>query len=173
MTRTLISQNANERVPPIRPDAINEERHIMSEQTNPEQPANPSSGTTPEAAGNAGGAAGTPGQPGSAAPPDNAGRAADAAKGHVQAAADDFKAAASAKAEEIRRAAEQKAEQLRSQAEARAREFRGTAEHAWDDARTRAKTWQTEGEAYVRDHPAQAVLAALGAGFVLGLLLRK
>jgi ElaB/YqjD/DUF883 family membrane-anchored ribosome-binding protein len=25
----------------------------------------------------------------------------------------------------------------------------------------------------VRDHPAQAVLAALGAGFILGLLLRK
>jgi ElaB/YqjD/DUF883 family membrane-anchored ribosome-binding protein len=167
MTRALISQNANERVPPIRPDAINEERHIMSEQTNPEQPANPGSGTSPEAAGNAGGAAGTPGQPG------NAGPAADAAKNHVQAAADDFKAAASAKAEEIRRAAEQKAEQLRAQAEAKAREFRDTAGHTWDDARTKAKTWQTEGEAYVRDHPAQAVLAALGAGFVLGLLLRK
>lgn len=154
MTRTLISQNANERVPPIRPDAINEERYIMSEQTNPEQPANPGSGTTPEAAG-------------------NAGQSADAAKDHVQAAADDFKAAASAKADEIRRAAEQKAEQLRSQAEARAREFRDTAQQTWGDARNKAKTWQTEGEAYVRDHPAQAVLAALGAGFVLGLLLRK
>lgn len=160
-------------MPPIRPDAINEERHIMSEQTNPEQPANPGSGTTPEAAGNAGGVAGTPGQSGSAAPPDQAGQAAGAARDHVQAAADDFKTAAAAKAEEIRRAAEQKAEQLRSQAEAKAREFRDTAGHTWDDARTKAKTWQSEGEAYVRDHPAQAVLAALGAGFVLGLLLRK
>lgn len=145
----------------------------MSEQTNPEQPANPGSGTTPEAAGNAGGVAGTPGQPGSGAPPSSAGPATDSARSNVQAAADDFKAAASAKAEEIRRAAEQKAEQLRSQAEAKAREFRDTAGHTWDDARSKAKTWQTEGEAYVRDHPAQAVLAALGAGFVLGLLLRK
>jgi ElaB/YqjD/DUF883 family membrane-anchored ribosome-binding protein len=32
---------------------------------------------------------------------------------------------------------------------------------------------QAEGEAYVRDNPTKAVFIALGAGFVLGLLLRK
>ena len=36
-----------------------------------------------------------------------------------------------------------------------------------------AKSWQAEGEAYIRDNPTKAVFIALGAGFVLGLLLRK
>ncbi|MBV9492494.1 MAG: DUF883 family protein [Verrucomicrobia bacterium] len=145
----------------------------MSEQNNPEQVPNPGSGSTPETAANAGGVTGTPGGGQPSAQPGGLGASAGQAKEHVQAAADDFKAAATAKAEEIRRAAEQKADELRSQAEARAREFRGAAESAWGEAQSKAKTWQSEGETYVRNHPAQAVLAALGAGFVLGLLLRK
>ena len=99
--------------------------------------------------------------------------AADTAKDHVKAAADDFKAAASAKAEEIRRAAEQRAEELRRAAESKAREFRGAAESAWSEAQSKAKTWQTEGEAYIRENPTKAVFAALGLGFVLGLMFRK
>jgi ElaB/YqjD/DUF883 family membrane-anchored ribosome-binding protein len=99
--------------------------------------------------------------------------AADSAKDHVKAAADDFKSAASAKAEEIRRAAEKKAEELRQAAQDKAREFSGVAGEAWTDARARARTWQAEGEAYVRQNPTKAVLAALGLGFVIGLMFRK
>jgi ElaB/YqjD/DUF883 family membrane-anchored ribosome-binding protein len=100
---------------------------------------------------------------------------AEAEKGreNLKTAADNFKTAATAKAEEIRKAAEQKAEEIRAAAEDKAREYRGKAENAWSDARTKAKYWQTEGEAYVRDNPARAVLVALGVGFVLGLLFRK
>jgi ElaB/YqjD/DUF883 family membrane-anchored ribosome-binding protein len=94
-------------------------------------------------------------------------------KDHLKGAADDFKSAAGAKAEEIRKAAEKKADELRAAAENRAREFRGAAENAWSDARSKAKFWQSEGEAYVRENPTGAILIALGAGFVLGLLLRK
>ena len=99
--------------------------------------------------------------------------AAARSKDHLKAAADDFRTAASAKAEEIRRAAEKKAEELKAAAENRAREFRGVAETAWTDARSRAKYWQSEGEAYVRENPTRAILMALGAGFLLGLFFRK
>jgi ElaB/YqjD/DUF883 family membrane-anchored ribosome-binding protein len=99
--------------------------------------------------------------------------AADSAKDHVKAAADDFKAAASAKAEEIRRAAEKKAEELRQAAQSKAREFSGVAGSAWTDAQSKAKTWQAEGEAYVRQNPTKAIFVALGLGFVVGLMFRK
>jgi ElaB/YqjD/DUF883 family membrane-anchored ribosome-binding protein len=100
-------------------------------------------------------------------------QAADSAKDHVKAAADDFKAAASAKAEEIRRAAEKKAEEIRLAAQNRAREFSGAAGSAWTDAQSRAKTWQSKGEEYVRENPTKSVFIALGLGFFVGLMFRK
>ncbi|CAN5138702.1 hypothetical protein BH23VER1_BH23VER1_18860 [soil metagenome] len=76
-------------------------------------------------------------------------------------------------AEELRDAAGAKAAQFRDAATARANEFRNTAEQRWDEARHRAEDWRTDGEAYVRENPAKAVLYALGAGFILGLIFRK
>ena len=99
--------------------------------------------------------------------------AADSAKEQAKTAADDFKAAATAKAQEIRRAAEQKAEELREAAQKKAREFSGAAGTAWTDARSKAHTWQTRGESYVRENPTKAVLVALGIGFFVGLMFRK
>ena len=52
---------------------------------------------------------------------------------------------------------------------AEAGELRGAVE----DAKSQAKSWQAEGEAYVRDNPTKAVLVALGVGLLLGFLLRK
>ena len=95
--------------------------------------------------------------------------AAESAKGHLRAAGGDIKEAISARAEDIRQAAAQKTNELREAAQ----EFGAAAESAWADATSQAKTWQTKGEAYARDNPTKAVLIALGAGFVLGLLLRK
>jgi ElaB/YqjD/DUF883 family membrane-anchored ribosome-binding protein len=92
---------------------------------------------------------------------------------HLRAAAADFKEAASAKVENIQQAAGQKADELREAAEGKAQELRGAAETAWSDARSQAKSWNTEGEAYVRGNPTKAVLIALGLGFLLGLLFRK
>jgi ElaB/YqjD/DUF883 family membrane-anchored ribosome-binding protein len=99
--------------------------------------------------------------------------AAESAKDHLRAAGGDIKEAISAKAEDIRQAATQKTSELREAAQGKAQEFGAAAERAWADATYQAKTWQTKGEAYARDNPTKAVLIALGAGFVLGLVLRK
>jgi ElaB/YqjD/DUF883 family membrane-anchored ribosome-binding protein len=110
--------------------------------------------------------------------------APDSAEEHAKSAADDFKAAATAKAQEIRRAAEkkaeelrhaaeQKAEEIRHAAEKKAREFSGAAGTAWTDARSKAHTWQTRGESYVRENPTKAIFIALGIGFFVGLMFRK
>ena len=62
---------------------------------------------------------------------------------------------------------------LRGQATAKAEELRGQAEAAWGDAKVTARTYQEDGEAYVRENPTKAVLIAIGAGFILGALLKK
>jgi ElaB/YqjD/DUF883 family membrane-anchored ribosome-binding protein len=93
--------------------------------------------------------------------------AAENAKDHLRASGGDIKEAISAKAED----AAQKTNELREAAQGKAQEFGAAAESAWVDAKSQAKTWQAKGEAYTRDNPTKAVLIALGAGFVLGLVL--
>ena len=83
------------------------------------------------------------------------------------------KAHAMQAAEELRAAAEEKASELRATAESKAQEYRAKAEETLGQARTRARSFQEEGEAYVRENPLQGVLTALGVGFVLGLLFRR
>jgi ElaB/YqjD/DUF883 family membrane-anchored ribosome-binding protein len=99
--------------------------------------------------------------------------AAESGKDHLRASVDNLKEAAGAKVEDIRQAAGQKADELRSAAQGKAQEFRGTAESAWSDASSKAKSWQAEGEAYVRENPTKAVLIVFGFGLLVGLLLRK
>lgn len=99
--------------------------------------------------------------------------AVEAAKDHLRAVGGYIKEAMSAKAEDIRQAVAQKTSEFREAAQGKAQELGGAAESAWADARSQAKTWQAKGEAYARDNPTKAVLIALGAGFVLGLLSRK
>jgi ElaB/YqjD/DUF883 family membrane-anchored ribosome-binding protein len=105
--------------------------------------------------------------------PQNPGEAAESDKDSLRPVVDNFKEAASAKVEHIRQAAGQKADELRSAVQGKAQELKGSAETAWSDIRFRAKSWQAEGEAYVRDNPIKAVSMALGLGILLGLLLRK
>ncbi|CAN5642300.1 hypothetical protein BH18VER1_BH18VER1_10360 [soil metagenome] len=69
--------------------------------------------------------------------------------------------------------ARQAAEGLRTAATQKAGEYRGKAEQAWEDASVRARTFQEDGEQYVRDNPTKAVFAALGIGFVLGMIFRR
>ena len=92
---------------------------------------------------------------------------------HLKEAAGNFREAASAKVENIHRAAGQKADELRGAAQDKAQELRGVAQTAWSDTKSQAKSWQAEGEAYVRDKPTKAVLIALGVGVLLGILFRK
>ncbi len=65
------------------------------------------------------------------------------------------------------------AEDLKTAATDIAGEYRGRAEQAWDDAQDRVRTFQEDGEQYVRDNPTKAVFTALGIGFVLGMIFRR
>jgi ElaB/YqjD/DUF883 family membrane-anchored ribosome-binding protein len=65
------------------------------------------------------------------------------------------------------------AEELKSAAGEMADEYRGKAEQAWGDATDRVRTFQEDGEQYVRDNPTKAVFTALGIGFVLGIIFRR
>ena len=94
--------------------------------------------------------------------------AAKSGQDQLKESAGNFTEAASAKVENIQ-AAGQKADEFRGAAQDKVQEFRGAAEKAT----SQAKSWQAEGEAYVRDNPTKAVLVALGVGLLLGFLLRK
>ena len=65
------------------------------------------------------------------------------------------------------------AEDLRAAATDIAGEYRGKAEQAWGDAQDRVRTFQEDGEQYVRDNPTKAVFTALGIGFLLGIIFRR
>ncbi|HEX8280319.1 MAG TPA: hypothetical protein VF551_02990 [Chthoniobacterales bacterium] len=67
----------------------------------------------------------------------------------------------------------QAADDLKSAATEMATQYRGRAEQAWGDAQTRARTFQEDGEQYVRENPTKAVFTALGVGFILGIIFRR
>jgi ElaB/YqjD/DUF883 family membrane-anchored ribosome-binding protein len=80
---------------------------------------------------------------------------------------------ATSKLESSKTHARKAAENLRDAATDVANEYRGKAEQAWDDATSRARTLQEDGEQFVRENPTKAVFTALGIGFVLGLIFRR
>lgn len=61
----------------------------------------------------------------------------------------------------------------KSAAGALAEEYRGKAEQVWNDAKNRARTFREDSEEYVRENPIRVIFAALGIGFVLGLMFRR
>jgi ElaB/YqjD/DUF883 family membrane-anchored ribosome-binding protein len=65
------------------------------------------------------------------------------------------------------------ADDLRPAAGATADEYLGRAEGVWHDARHRVRSFQDDGEQYVRENPTKAVFAALGIGFVLAFIFRR
>ncbi len=93
----------------------------------------------------------------------------ESGKSHAKSAADEISAAA----HDLKDAAGAKAQEFRAAAEEKASEFKHRAEDAVTEARERAKTFQSDGERYVRENPIQAVLSAFAAGFVIGLILRR
>ena len=78
--------------------------------------------------------------------------------------------------EEARRGvthARKAAEDLRSAAGAVADEYRERGKEVLDDALHRVRSFQDDSEQYVRQNPTKAVFAALGVGFMLGLIFRR
>ena len=95
-----------------------------------------------------------------------------------------LKEAASQRAAQIRDFAGEKAQNLKAAAEDRigalregsgetANNFADVASEQWDETRAKAKELHSSLETYVRENPTKAVLSAVGAGFVLGLLIRR
>lgn len=80
---------------------------------------------------------------------------------------------AQAKFESTRTHVRAAADDLRSAATTIAEDYRGRAEEAWMQARDRARTFQEDGEQYIRENPTKAVFTALGVGFILGLIFRR
>lgn len=85
---------------------------------------------------------------------------------HVRAKVGEFANEARAKAGEV-------AEDLKAKAAAVGEEARAQAAVAYDRARQRVGTMSDEGKQYVRQNPRESLVAALFAGFVVGLLLRR
>jgi ElaB/YqjD/DUF883 family membrane-anchored ribosome-binding protein len=65
------------------------------------------------------------------------------------------------------------ADDLKSAAGAMAQDYRDRAEQVWGDAKYKARSFQEDGEDYVRENPTKAVFTALGIGFILGLIFRR
>ncbi len=97
----------------------------------------------------------------------------DDLRAKASATADQLRSTAAAKGDELRSAASAKADEWRGVANAKAEEYRGRAEEAWGDVKVQARSYQEDGEAYVRENPTRALVLGVAAGFVLGLLVRK
>ncbi len=83
------------------------------------------------------------------------------------------KAAAGQFANDFREKATDVVDDLKHAASVKAEEFKGHAGEAYDQARQKARTLHGDTKEYVRQKPREALLTAIAAGFVAGLLLRR
>ena len=81
-------------------------------------------------------------------------------------------AAAENKSESDEARVQRAAEALESESAKVAEDYRDKAEESWGETKVRVRTWQQEGEEFVRENPIKAIFTALGIGFVLGLIIR-
>ncbi len=96
-----------------------------------------------------------------------------AAKASAMKAAEELRNAAAAKAQEFRHAAEQRAQQFKQTAEQASDHFREYADKAWSETRAQTKDIAAEAEKFAREKPLQALLAAFGVGFLVGVILKR
>lgn len=87
--------------------------------------------------------------------------------------AQQFRDTAAERATHLKAAATEKATAFKSAAADKAQHFKETASEQWDDTRVKAKEFQVTAEDYIRQNPTKCVLSALGAGFLVGLILRR
>ena len=85
---------------------------------------------------------------------------------------DEFYQTASGRLDKAREKAAVIADEVRAKATAAAGEVKAQAGVAYDQARERARSLREDGEEYVRQNPRECVVAALCAGFIVGLLIR-
>jgi len=85
----------------------------------------------------------------------------------------ELKDRASESARHLRETATEKAGALKQNATVQARQLRESACEQWDETRVKAREIHVTAEDYIRQNPTKCVLGALGAGFLIGLLVRR
>ena len=85
----------------------------------------------------------------------------------------ELKANANGRVEQVKAKAEDFADEVRAKLGKAAEEVRAQAGVAYDEARQRVRTLREDGEEYVRQNPCETLVAAVCAGFVAGLLIRR
>lgn len=85
----------------------------------------------------------------------------------------EMKERAAESARHLRESATVKANALKDNASVHAKQIRDSASDQWDETRVKAKEFQVTAEDYIRQKPTKCVLCALGAGFIIGLLVRR
>ena len=102
----------------------------------------------------------------------------------VAKAANDLRVAAGERAREFVHTAEDKAaafkdravesaQYLRETATDKAQAFKSAANEQWQETQIRAKELHVTAEDYIRENPTKCVLGALGAGLLIGLIVRR
>lgn len=83
------------------------------------------------------------------------------------------KAKAAELADDVRARVGAAVEDVKAKGAAVAEDVKAQAGVAYDEARQRVRTLREDGEEYVRQNPRETLVAALCAGFVAGLLIRR
>lgn len=102
----------------------------------------------------------------------------------LRSAVDDFTSSASEKATAVKNRAVETAEALGATATEKVEHYKtlasekaclakASAQHCCDEARKKAKELQEITADYIRQNPSKSILVAIGAGFLVGLIIRK
>ena len=94
-------------------------------------------------------------------------------KEHATGRVEQVKARAADLADDVRTKVGSAVEDIKAKGSAAAEEMKAQAGVAYDEARKRARTLREDGEEYVRQNPRETLVAAVCAGFVAGLLIRR
>ena len=80
---------------------------------------------------------------------------------------------ATERASQLKATATEKAAVFKTVATDKAQHLRESATEQWQDTRLKAKEMHVTAEDYIRQNPTKCVLSALGAGFLIGLIVRR
>lgn len=98
---------------------------------------------------------------------------AAALKNRAVESAQQFRDTASERATQFKNVASEKAAAFKTVATEKAVHLKESASEQWEDTRVKAKELHITAEDYIRQNPTKCVLSALGAGFLVGLIVRR
>lgn len=84
-----------------------------------------------------------------------------------------FRDSAVERANQLKSTATEKASAFKAAATDKALHFKESATEQWQDTRVKAKELHITAEDYIRQNPTKCVLSAIGAGFLIGLIVRR